>query len=52
MREETLQLDVCVYCKELITQEQHPYYTLENRKRAHLTCFLDHQDDEERDLGR
>jgi len=52
VREETQQPDVCVYCKQPTTQQQWPYKTLESGEKAHLACYLDHLDQEERELGR
>ena len=48
MREET-QLDICIYCGEEITQQQRPCKAMPNGKRAHLACYVDHTDDEEKE---
>jgi len=46
VREETQLETICVYCKQPITQVQRPCKGLESGKKAHLTCYLDHADDE------
>lgn len=52
MREETQQQDMCVYCGQPITAEQRPCKGLPDGRRAHLVCYLDHENEEEKDLGR
>jgi hypothetical protein len=52
VREETQQPDVCVYCKQPITQQQWPYKGPPSGEKAHLACYLDHMDEEENELGR
>jgi hypothetical protein len=50
-REET-PLDICIYCAEEITQQQHPCKAMQDGKRAHLACYVDHMVDNENKLGR
>jgi hypothetical protein len=47
VREET-QLDICVYCKQPITRHQLPAMRLSPTERAHVTCYLDHDDAEQK----
>ena len=51
MREET-QLEICIYCGEEITEQQHPCKAMPDGKKAHLACYVDHMDEEENELGR
>ena len=51
MREETQLEPICVYCKQPITQKQWPYKGLPNGEKAHLACYVDHMDDEEKKPG-
>ena len=52
MREETQLQDTCPYCNQPVTSDQMPGKKLASGRRAHLTCYLDHMDDEENELGR
>lgn len=53
MRKETQSpYEICVYCKQPITEIIPPIRRLENGKAAHLQCYLDHMDDGENDVGR
>jgi hypothetical protein len=52
VREETQQQDTCVYCGKPITPEQHPCKGMPDGRSAHLACYLDHEADKEKDLGR
>lgn len=42
---------ICIYCKELITPDQWPYKRLESGETAHLPCFLDNLEKEEKKPG-
>ena len=46
MREETQLEDICVYCGKPITTDQYPCRGLEDGRRAHLICSIDHDDAE------
>jgi hypothetical protein len=52
MREETQQQNTCVYCGKPVTPEQYPCKGMPDGRKAHLICYLDHDDDEEKDPGR
>lgn len=53
MREETQSpYEICVYCKQPITEKSPPIRRLPNGQAAHLKCYLDHIDEEENDAGR
>lgn len=52
MREATQQQDTCVYCGKPITLDQRPCKGMPDGKKAHLTCYLDHANEEENELGR
>ena len=47
MREET-QPPICSICKQPITKKQWPYKTLSSGEKAHLACYLDHMEDDEK----
>lgn len=47
MREETQQ-EVCIYCKEPITPEQRPFKRFDSGEAAHLACYIEHMNDEEK----
>ena len=53
MREGTQPADenICAICKQPIPEHQI-CKGLPNGKKAHITCYLDHGDDEELELGR
>lgn len=48
MREATQPEPICIYCKQPITQKQWPYKTLSSGEKAHLACYLDHMEDDEK----
>ena len=48
MREETPPEPICTYCKCSITNKQWPYKTLSSGEKAHLACYLEHMEDDER----
>jgi hypothetical protein len=49
VREEThSQLDVCAYCKQPIAQQHWPYKRLESGEKAHVACYVDNLDKEEK----
>ena len=49
MREAT-QEKICAYCKQLITEQV--YKGLPSGEKAHVSCYLDHTDQEEDEPGR
>jgi hypothetical protein len=51
VREETQQ-ETCVYCGKQITPDQYPCKGMLDGRKAHLACYLDHEADEENELGR
>jgi len=51
MREETQKPDTCFFCKQPITQQQWPYKRLESGEKAHLECYLKHDEEEENKSG-
>jgi hypothetical protein len=50
VREETQQ-DTCVYCGKPITDRDRPYKRLESGEKAHLSCYLEHEEKEEGKTG-
>lgn len=52
MREETQQQDVCVYCGKPILPKEHPCKGMPDGRSAHLICYLDHDAEEENEVGR
>lgn len=50
MREETHPAadPICPYCKQPITEQQRPYKSLESGERAHLACYIEHMNDEDK----
>ena len=53
MREETQSpYEICVYCKQPITDERMPFRRFPNGDAAHLKCYVDHMDEEEKNVDR
>lgn len=48
MREETQLEPICAICKQPITQQQRPSTRLKSGEPAHLACYLDHPNDDEK----
>lgn len=48
MREEPQPEPVCTYCKQPITEQQWPCKGMPNGEKAHLACYLDHMDDDQK----
>ena len=39
---------ICAICHHPITTEQRPYNSLPSGEHAHLACYLNHMDDDEK----
>jgi len=51
MHEGTQQPDVCAYCKQPITQQHWPYKRLESGGKAHVACYVDNLEKEEKEVS-
>lgn len=48
MPEETQQHPICIYCKQPITEKQLPRKGMPSGEKAHLACYIEHMNDEEK----
>jgi hypothetical protein len=51
MHDGTQQPDVCAYWKQPITQQHWPYKRLESGGKAHIACYVDNLEKEEKEVS-